>query len=468
MMKKKLLFILSLTFIGISCFACLDDETKYVTQKKTNYPLTAFAVAVNNVQTGTTSYYHGKIDQTTHKIEIGTIENANVITGVDYTLMDGASISPDPATFIQNWQKEQKVTVTTANNQSITYTIVLPKYDETLKDIIFIDDFNVNGIPNPNSWVLCQKSTSDWCDEMSESYDQAYVEDGKLILKAEKIGNEYRAGGIESIGKVDFTFGRVEVRARIPRHPDGAFPAIWLMPQKSAPLYSSWPNGGEIDIMEHIRQEDVIYQTVHTHYTYDLNIKDPINSTSVTCSYEDWNIYAVEWTEDKITFFVNDQKTFSYENLDLSKLMGDIFHTHQLMMPEGVELKIRVPHEPLIIRSDHFRLTQVCTNFINNAVKFTAKGYIEIGYELSADGKSILISVKDTGKGIPDDKKEKVFERFQKLDEFAQGTGLGLAICQSIVHTFHGSISLESEVDVGSKFTISLPYTPGLELEERT
>ena len=271
MMKKKLLFILSLTFIGISCFACLDDETKYVTQKKTNYPLTAFAVAVNNVQTGTTSYYHGKIDQTTHKIEIGTIENANVITGVDYTLMDGASISPDPATFIQNWQKEQKVTVTTANNQSITYTIVLPKYDETLKDIIFIDDFNVNGIPNPNSWVLCQKSTSDWCDEMSESYDQAYVEDGKLILKAEKIGNEYRAGGIESIGKVDFTFGRVEVRARIPRHPDGAFPAIWLMPQKSAPLYSSWPNGG-----------------------------------------------AVEWTEDKITFFVNDQKTFSYENLKLA------------------------------------------------------------------------------------------------------------------------------------------------------
>ena len=70
--------------------------------------------------------------------------------------------------------------------------------------------------------------------------------------------------------------------------------------------------------MEHIRQEDVIYQTVHTHYTYDLNIKDPINSTSVTCNYEDWNIYAVEWTEDKITFFVNDQKTFSYENLKLA------------------------------------------------------------------------------------------------------------------------------------------------------
>lgn len=60
--------------------------------------------------------------------------------------------------------------------------------------------------------------------------------------------------------------------------------------------------------------------------------------------------------------------SFSYENLDLSKLMGDIFHTHQLMMPEGVELKIRVPHEPLIIRSV-ISVDTVCTNFINNAVK---------------------------------------------------------------------------------------------------
>lgn len=318
MIKRKLLLILCLAFIGISSFACLDDETKYVTQEKNDYPLTAFAVAVNNVQTGTTSYYHGKIDQATRKIEIGIIENANIITGVDYTLTKGATISPDPSTFIQNWLKEQKVTVTSADNQVTTYTIVLPKYDETLKDIIFIDDFNVNGIPNPDSWVLCERSTSDWSDEMSESYDQAYVEDGKLILKAEKIDGEYRAGGIESMGKLDFAFGRFEVRARIPNHPDGAFPAIWLMPQKSAPLYRGWPNGGEIDIMEHIRQEKVIYQTVHTHYTYDLNIRNPINSTSVSCNYEDWNIYAVEWTEDKITFFVNDQETLSYENLKLA------------------------------------------------------------------------------------------------------------------------------------------------------
>ena len=119
MMKRKILLILNMAIIGFSTAACSDDETNYITPEK-KYPLTAFAVAINN------SYYHGKIDQTTHRVEIGTIEDANTITGVDYTLMsDGATISPDPATFVHNWKKEQTVTVTTEDNQTTTYTIVL-------------------------------------------------------------------------------------------------------------------------------------------------------------------------------------------------------------------------------------------------------------------------------------------------------------------------------------------------------
>lgn len=156
--------------------------------------------------------------------------------------------------------------------------------------------------------------------------------------------------------------------------------------------------------------------------------------------------------------------SFSYENIDLSKLIEDVYHTHRLMMPEGVELRMQVPDVPAIIHTDRLRLTQVCTNFINNARKFTTQGYIEIKYELSEDSRFILLSVSDTGKGIPEEKKALVFERFQKLDEFAQGTGLGLAICQSIIKTFGGDISLESTVGKGSTFTIALPYTPGLEI----
>lgn len=152
--------------------------------------------------------------------------------------------------------------------------------------------------------------------------------------------------------------------------------------------------------------------------------------------------------------------SFSFENHNLTHLIEDVFHTHELLMPPGVELRKKTPDNPAIIYTDRFRLTQVLTNLINNASKFTHQGYIQIGYDYSPDERSILIEVSDTGIGIPKDKLRLVFERFQKLNEFAQGTGLGLAISRSIIQTFDGSIQIESEEGKGSKFTISLPYKP--------
>lgn len=152
--------------------------------------------------------------------------------------------------------------------------------------------------------------------------------------------------------------------------------------------------------------------------------------------------------------------SFAYEMCNMNELMDDVYNTHRLLMPQGVELRKKVPETPAIINTDRIRLTQVLTNFINNATKFTTQGYIEIKYEYSSDNRFILLSVRDTGKGIPTDKIQQVFERFQKLDEFAKGTGLGLAISQSIIKTFKGTIQLESEEGKGSKFTVSLPYEP--------
>ena len=154
------------------------------------------------------------------------------------------------------------------------------------------------------------------------------------------------------------------------------------------------------------------------------------------------------------------QISFTYADCNLSQLVDEIFNTHRLLMPEGVELIKEIPESPAIIYTDRFRLTQVVTNFINNATKFTSHGYIKIKYEYDTDHQHILLSVEDTGKGIPKDKIDQVFERFQKLDEFAKGTGLGLAISLSIIKTFNGMILLESEEGKGSKFTISLPHTP--------
>lgn len=309
-MKKKILFLISMMLIGTFSTACTDDETNSIPTKE-RYPLTSFAVKIGD------SYYHGKIDQSTHRVEIGTIENANTITDVEYTLINNAAtITPDPQTFLGKWKDEQIVTITTEDNKTTDYTIALTKYKEPVENILFIDNFDVDGTPDPTKWSLCKKSTSDWCDEMSESYDQAYIKDGKLILKAEKVNGVYKAGGIETKDKFSFTYGRVEVRARISQYPNGAFPAIWMMPQKAA--YTGWPKCGEIDIMEHIKQEPHIHQTIHTNYTYNLGIKDPASSKKVTCNFEEYNLYAVEWTKDAITFYVNGQQTFSYPNLRLA------------------------------------------------------------------------------------------------------------------------------------------------------
>ena len=121
------------------------------------------------------------------------------------------------------------------------------------------------------------------------------------------------------------------------------------------------------------------------------------------------------------------------------------------------KLHIDVPAKPIIIETDPLRLTQVITNFINNASKFTQKGYIKIGYTYDMAEETVDFYVEDTGIGIPKEKQQAVFECFNKLDEFAQGTGLGLAICQVIIKRFGGEIKLQSEKGKGSRFTIALP-----------
>lgn len=304
-MNRIFKLIISMMFCTSLAMACSDINGE---ETKDNYPLTAFAVKVGN------SWYHASIDQNAMRVSIGALANGNSITDVRYTLAKGASISPDPIVFIGNWQPEQTVEVTWSGKKSV-YTVAFTEWLEADRNIIFKDEFDVDGIPDTQKWVLCPKAGSDWNNQMSESYDQVYVEDGKLMLVAEKVDGEYRAGGIKTQGKFGFTFGKVECRARLTKYPNGAFPAIWMMPQKY--LYSGWPNCGEIDIMEHIKQEPHVHQTLHTHYTYDLGNKAGTTKQTV-CNYWDWNVYAVEWTSESLTFYVNDVETFTYRDMNLS------------------------------------------------------------------------------------------------------------------------------------------------------
>jgi signal transduction histidine kinase/CheY-like chemotaxis protein len=146
---------------------------------------------------------------------------------------------------------------------------------------------------------------------------------------------------------------------------------------------------------------------------------------------------------------------FNIETFHLSALCKDIQQTLQMRCQPGVQLKFEVSDKNLLLSSDKNRVSQVLNNLIGNAIKFTKEGHIRFGYKLEED--ALVFHVSDSGKGIPEDKIDKVFDRFIKGDNFTQGTGLGLPICRSIIEKLGGSINLESEVNVGTTFTFTLP-----------
>lgn len=145
-----------------------------------------------------------------------------------------------------------------------------------------------------------------------------------------------------------------------------------------------------------------------------------------------------------------------YEDFDLAVYFNELAASmHRRVVNPQVRLVPVNPYEACTVRLDKNRLAQILTNFVTNAIKYTSKGTIEMGYEKIDE--NIRLYVRDTGIGIPADKKDKVFHRFEKLDEFAQGTGLGLSICKAIVEACRGEIGFESEFDKGSLFWAVLP-----------
>ena len=152
--------------------------------------------------------------------------------------------------------------------------------------------------------------------------------------------------------------------------------------------------------------------------------------------------------------------SFAFDDCSLNELLEEIYQTHHLLMPSNIRFLKEFQETELIIHVDRFRFTQVITNFINNAVKFTTKGHILLGAVYKKEEKEVHVFVEDTGKGMSEEAQKKVFERFFKVDEFAQGTGLGLSICQTIAERLDGRITLSSQEGKGSRFTLIIPCRP--------
>ena len=148
---------------------------------------------------------------------------------------------------------------------------------------------------------------------------------------------------------------------------------------------------------------------------------------------------------------------FVYTNVDVNETCSEIIKSMGMKVGKGVELILKEPFPECYIYTDKNRFTQVISNFINNALKFTQQGSITLGYEQVSHQK-IKFYVRDTGMGIPEEKQKSVFERFVKLNTFVQGTGLGLSICKSIVSQMGGEIGVDSTEGVGSCFWFTHPY----------
>ena len=148
---------------------------------------------------------------------------------------------------------------------------------------------------------------------------------------------------------------------------------------------------------------------------------------------------------------------FVYTNVDVNETCAEIIKSMSMKVSKGVELIFEEPFPECYIYTDKNRFTQVISNFINNALKFTQQGCITLGYEQVSHQK-IKFYVRDTGMGIPEEKQKSVFERFVKLNTFVQGTGLGLSICKSIVSQMEGEIGVDSTEGVGSCFWFTHPY----------
>ena len=151
---------------------------------------------------------------------------------------------------------------------------------------------------------------------------------------------------------------------------------------------------------------------------------------------------------------------FVYSDIDLNALFQELEESARLRQKNDAVVIRYLPEMPdCFVNIEKNRLTQVVTNMMNNAMKFTPSGSITFGYHLK-NTDFLYFYITDTGYGIEKDKKDTVFGRFVKLDSFSQGTGLGLSICQSIVENLGGEIGVESEPGKGSTFWFTLPYRP--------
>ncbi|MGM9760323.1 MAG: glycoside hydrolase family 16 protein [Parabacteroides sp.] len=193
--------------------------------------------------------------------------------------------------------------------------------------LVWEDNFDQADTFDPAVWSKIPRGGSDWNNYMSD-WDSLYaVREGNLVLRGIQNLTQpndtapYLTGGLFTKGKKGFMDGRLEIKAKL-NGATGAWPAFWLLPEKG-----EWPMGGEIDIMERLSHDSIAYQTVHSHYTFDLGFQDtPPHGGIGPIDPADYNVYAVELYADSLCFYINDQHTLTYPRIETDQEGQFPFH----------------------------------------------------------------------------------------------------------------------------------------------
>lgn len=184
--------------------------------------------------------------------------------------------------------------------------------------LVWEENFNSSNL-DTSKWSRIPAGGADWNRHMTQDDACFGWEKGELILKGikntdqQKDARPFLTGGIWSKGKFAFQYGRIEIRAKLGSS-QGAWPAMWMLAELDK--YGQYPRNGEIDIMEHLNFDNIIYQTTHSHYTLDLGQKDnPKHSGTAKVNAGDYNVYGISWYPDRIVFQLNGVDTFTYPRI---------------------------------------------------------------------------------------------------------------------------------------------------------
>jgi beta-glucanase (GH16 family) len=188
-----------------------------------------------------------------------------------------------------------------------------------VSNLVWSDEFDYEGLPDPEKWVY-DVGDHGWGNNELQYYtennlENARAENGILIIEAHQdstFDKAYSSARLLTRGKASWKYGFIEVKAKLPKGV-GTWPAIWMLPEKNN--YGGWPKSGEIDIMEHVGfDQGTVHGTVHTEAFNHTKGTQKGKTIPVPDCSEEFHIYAIDWQEDKIDFYMDGEHYHTFEN----------------------------------------------------------------------------------------------------------------------------------------------------------